>query len=195
MGIPWQWSVLSTSSQTYWIAVAILAGGGVVCLGGAVFFLAGRPTHRWFERRLRSRPAHSLCDGAARIWGLLCDHKMLVGKLVGAALLAQLLQCISFYLAGVSVGIDRPLLMWLTFLPVVFAANALPITIAGIGVREYLLILFLGVVAGVDSEHAFAASFIMFSMMLSISLLGGLLYIFYRPKSKLATVDEVSPSA
>ncbi|HMG06409.1 MAG TPA: lysylphosphatidylglycerol synthase transmembrane domain-containing protein [Chthoniobacterales bacterium] len=195
IGIPWQWSVLSTSSQTHWIAVAILAGGGVVCLGGAVFFLAGRPTHRWFERRLRSRPAHSLRDGAARIWGLLCDHKLLVGKLVGAALLAQVLQCISFYLAGVSVGIDRPLLMWLTFLPVVFAANALPITIAGIGVREYLLILFLGVVAGVDSEHAFAASFIMFSMMLSISLLGGLLYIFYRPKSKLATVDEVSPSA
>jgi uncharacterized membrane protein YbhN (UPF0104 family) len=195
VGIPWQWSVLSTSSQTYWIAVAILGGGGVVCLGGAVFFLAGRPTHRWFERRLRSRPAHSLRDGVARIWGLLCDNKMLVGKLVGAALIAQLLQCVSFYLAGVSVGIHRPLLMWLTFLPIVFAANALPITIAGIGVREYLLILFLGVIAGVDSEHAFAASFIMFSMMLSISLLGGLLYIFYRPKSKLTPSDEVSPPA
>lgn len=194
LGIPWQWSVLSTSSQTYWIAVAILVGGGVVCLGAAVFFLAGRPTHRWFEKRLRSRPAHSLRDGVTRIWGLLCDNKVLVAKLVGAALIAQLLQCVSFYLAGVSVGIDRPLLMWLTFLPIVFAANALPITIAGIGVREYLLILFLGVVAGVDSEHAFAASFIMFSMMLAISLLGGLLYIFYRPKSKLTTSDEVSPA-
>jgi uncharacterized membrane protein YbhN (UPF0104 family) len=91
------------------------------------------------------------------------------------------------------VGIDRPLLVWLTFLPIVFAANALPLTVAGIGVREYLLILFLGVIAGVDSEHALAASLVMFSMMLTICLLGGLLYIFYRPKRKLTTVlDKVS---
>ena len=195
MGIPWQWSVLANSKQTYWIAVVILAGGVGVCLGGAVFFLAGHPTHRWFEKRLRSRPAHSLRDEVTRIWGLLCDNKMSVGKVIGAALIAQLLQFVSFYLAGVSVGIHRSFLVWLTFLPVVFAANALPITIAGIGVREYLLILFLGVIAGVESEHAFAASFIMFSMMLAISLLGGLLYIFYRPKSKDATSDEISAPA
>jgi uncharacterized membrane protein YbhN (UPF0104 family) len=193
--VPWQWTLLSTSSQTYWIAVAILSAGAVVCLGGVVFFLAGYPTHRWFEKRLRSLPAHSLRDEAARIWGLLCDNKMVVGKLVGAALIAQLLQFVSFYLAGVSVGIHRSVLVWLSFLPIVFAANALPITIAGIGVREYLLILFLGVIAGVDSERAFAASFVMFSMMLTICLLGGLLYIFYRPKSKLATSDEISAPA
>ena len=194
IGIPWQWSVLAHSSQTYWIAVVILAGGVGVCLGGGVFFLAGHPTHRWFERRLRSRPAHSLRDEAARIWGLLCDNKILVGKVVCAALIAQLLQCMSFYLAGVSVGIHRPFLVWMSFLPIVFAANALPITIAGIGVREYLLILFLGAIAGVESERAFAASFIMFSMMLTISLLGGLLYIFYRPKRQPTTPDEVSAS-
>lgn len=194
IGIPWQWSVLANSNQTYWIAVVILAGGVGICLGGGVFFLAGHPTHRWFERRLRSRPAHSLRDEAARIWGLLCDNKILVGKVVCAALIAQLLQCMSFYLAGVSVGIDRPLLVWMSFLPIVFAANALPITIAGIGVREYLLILFLGALAGVESERALAASFIMFSMMLTVSLLGGLLYIFYRPKHQATTPDEVSAS-
>jgi uncharacterized membrane protein YbhN (UPF0104 family) len=192
LGIPWQWAVLSTSPQTYWIAVTILIGGGVLCLASAVFFLAGHPTHRWFERRLRLRPANSLRDEAARIWGLLCDNKMLVAKLVGAAVIAQLLQCVSWYLAGVSVGIERSLWIWLTFLPIVFAANALPITIAGIGVRDYLLILFLGVVASVDSEHALAASFVMFSMMLTISLLGGILYIFYRPKPRSTSSAEVA---
>ncbi len=30
LGIPWQWKMLSTSSQTYWIAVAIVAGGAAV---------------------------------------------------------------------------------------------------------------------------------------------------------------------
>jgi uncharacterized membrane protein YbhN (UPF0104 family) len=171
----------------------ILAGGIGVCLGGAIFFLAGHPTHRWFERRLRSRPAHTFRDEAARIWGLLCDNKILVGKVIAAALIAQFLQCVSFYFAGVSVGIDRPLLIWLSFLPIVFAANALPFTIAGIGVREYLLILFLGVIAGIENDRALAASFIMFAMMLTISLLGGVLYIFYRPQRKAEIPTEPVP--
>jgi glycosyltransferase 2 family protein len=191
LGLPWQWSVLANSNQTSWIAIVILASGIGVCLGGAIFFLAGHPTHRWFERRLRSHPAHTIRDEAARIWGLLCDNKIIVGKVIAAALIAQLLQCVSFYCAGVSVGIDRPLLVWLSFLPIVFAASALPLTIAGIGVREYLLILFLGVIAGIENDRALAASFIMFAMMLAISLLGGLLYIFYRPKPKPTALEGV----
>lgn len=188
--VPWQWSVLSTSTQTYWIAVAILAAAGTACFGGALFFIAGYPTHRWFVKRLRSRSGHTLHDEAARIWGLLCDNKLVVAKLVCAALVAQFIQCASFYLAGVSVGISQSLLIWLTFLPIVLAANVIPITIAGLGVREYLLVLFLGVIAGVDREHAFAASFVMLAMILTVGLLGGLLYIFYRPKQKVTPAGE-----
>jgi uncharacterized membrane protein YbhN (UPF0104 family) len=191
--IPWQWSLLSTSSQTYWLALVILSAGVVVWLGGAYFFLAGHPTYGWFEKRLRSLPAHSLRDEAARIWGLLCDDKISVAKVVSAALITQLVHCIIFYLAGLSVGIRSPLLIWPTFIPIVLAANALPITIAGIGVRDYLLVLFLGIIAGIDSERAVAASFVIFSMILTICLLGGLLYIFYRPKHQQITQDEVKP--
>jgi uncharacterized membrane protein YbhN (UPF0104 family) len=181
---------MSSSSQTRWLALGMLAAGAFACLGGAVFFLAGHPTHRWFEKRLRLRPAHSLRDEAARIWGVLCDNKLLVAKVIGAAVITQLIHCGIFYLAGLSVGIRTPLLIWPTFVPIVLASNALPITIAGIGVREYLLVLFLGVIAGVDSERAIATSFVIFAMILMMCLLGGLLYIFYRPKRKVVTVDE-----
>jgi hypothetical protein len=70
----------------------------------------------------------------------------------------------------------------------VLAANALPITIAGLGVREYLLVLFLGVTAQVESERALAASFVTFAMILAVCLLGGLLYVFYRPKTQIERV-------
>ena len=193
--VPWQWSLMSTSSQTRWIALGMLAAGALTCVGGAVFFLAGHPTHRWFEKRLRLKPAHSLRDEAARIWGLLCDNKLLVAKVIGAALITQLIHCGAFYLAGLSVGIHTPLLIWTTFVPIVLAANALPITIAGVGVREYLLVLFLGVIAGVNSERAIAASFVIFAMILVMCLLGAFLYIFYRPKRKETAVDEVTAPA
>jgi glycosyltransferase 2 family protein len=193
--VPWQWSLMSASSQTRWIALGMLAAGALTCVGGAVFFLAGHPTHRWFEKRLRLKPAHSLRDEAARIWGVLCDNKLLVAKVIGAALITQLIHCGAFYLAGLSVGIHTPLLIWTTFVPIVLAANALPITIAGVGVREYLLVLFLGVIAGVNSEQAIAASFVIFAMILMMCLLGAFLYIFYRPKRKETAVDEVTAPA
>ena len=193
--VPWQWSLMSASSQTRWIALGMLSAGAFACLGAAVFFLAGHPTHRWFEKRLSLRPANSLRDEAARIWGLLCDHKLLMFKIIGAALITQLIHCVVFYLASVSVGIRSPLLIWPTFVPIVLAANALPITIAGIGVREYLLVLFLGVIAGVDSEQAIATSFVIFAMILMMCLLGALLYIFYRPKRKVTAADELAAPA
>jgi glycosyltransferase 2 family protein len=193
--VPWQWSLMSASSQTRWIALGMLSAGAFTCLGGAIFFLAGHPTHRWFEKRLRLRPAHSLRDEAARIWGLLCNNKMLVAIVISAALITQLVHCVIFYLAGVSVGIESPFLPWLTFVPIVLAANALPITIAGIGIREYLLVLFLGVITHVDGAHAVATSFVILSLILLICLLGGLLYIFYRPKSKLESSAETGAPA
>lgn len=181
---PWQWSILSTSRQTYWLALIILSAGIAVCVFGAIFFLVGHPTHQWFEKRLRSLPAHSLRDEAARIWGLLCVNKKSLAQVIGAAVVTQLILCLLFYLAGLSVGIHAPLLSWLTFVPLVLAANVLPITIAGFGVREYLLVLFLGVIAKVESERALAASFVVFAMVLVVCLLGGLIYVVYRPKPR-----------
>ena len=93
-------------------------------------------------------------------------------------------------LAGAAVGIELPLVTWLSFVPIVLAASALPISVAGIGVREYLLVLFLGVIGGVESERALAASFVAFSIILTVCVLGGLLYIFYRPKQKLTAPAE-----
>src|SRR5207302_4876142 len=123
--IPWQWSVLATSSQTYWLALALIIAGGVICLCGVLFFIAGHPTHQWFEKRLRSLPAHSWRDEIARIWGLLCVNKRPLVQVIGAAVATQLLLCLVFYLAGVSVGINAPLLSWLTFVPIILASNAL----------------------------------------------------------------------
>jgi hypothetical protein len=189
---PWQWPIMATSAQTRWIAIAILSAGAMVSLAGLAFFAAGHPTHRWFEKRLRSGPAQTARDEIARIWGLLCDNKLSVAKVLGAAAMTQAINCVLFYFAGVSIGIDRPLLLWLTFVPIVLAASALPISIAGIGVREYLLVLFLAVVAGVDGEQALAASLVVFAIILAICLLGGVLYIFYKPKP--AAVDVWEPA-
>jgi uncharacterized protein (TIRG00374 family) len=182
--MPWNWNILASSRETYWLALAIVVAGAGVFLFGTIFFIAGHPTHKWFEKRLRALPAHNLRDELARIWGLLCARKSALAQVIGAAVATQLILCVLFFLAGLSVGIHVSFFTWLSFVPVVLASNALPITVAGLGVREYLLVLFLAVIAHVDGESALAASFVSFAMILVVCLLGGLLYIFYRPQGK-----------
>jgi uncharacterized protein (TIRG00374 family) len=182
--MPWNWKILASSRETYWLALAIVVTGAGVFLFGIIFFIAGHPTHKWFEKRLRSLPAHNLRDEMARIWGLLCARKIALAQVIAAAIATQLILCVLFFLAGLAVGIHVSFLTWLSFVPVVLASNALPITVAGLGVREYLLVLFLAVIAQVEGESALAASFVSFAMILVVCLLGGLLYIFYRPQPK-----------
>jgi uncharacterized membrane protein YbhN (UPF0104 family) len=184
--VPWQWNVLATSPQTHWLALTISVAGITTCIIALTFFMAGHPTHRWFEKRLRRLPAHSLRDEAARVWGLLCANKVYLAQVSATAVITQLLFCVLFYLAGLSVGIQLSLPFWLSFSPIVLVATALPISFSGLGVREYLFVLFLGTIGHVESERALAASFVVFSIILIVSLLGGVLYIFYRPKAKIA---------
>jgi uncharacterized membrane protein YbhN (UPF0104 family) len=170
------------------MAVGIVTFGGITVVAGMFFFLVGHPTRLWFQHQLRSFPARGLRDEVARIWGLLCDSKPAVARVITAAIGTQILVCTMFYLAGMAVGLHIPILAWMGIVPIILAASAVPITIAGIGVREYLLVLFLGVLANVDQEKALAASLIVFAMILSVSLLGVIVYIFYRPKKGLVII-------
>lgn len=193
--IPWQWHLLSMSRQTYWMALAILGAGGLISVFGAIFFLMRQPLHLWIERCLHLLPATNVRDEIIKTWKLLCVNKRAIAQVICAAFTTQVLICLLFYLGGAAVGIHASFLIWLSFIPIVLAANAIPLTVAGIGVREYLLVLFLGVLAGVDSERALAASLVAFSMILTVCLLGGLLYIFYRPRAKADNSTDVHETA
>jgi uncharacterized protein (TIRG00374 family) len=71
---------------------------------------------------------------------------------------------------------------------------ALPVSVAGLGVRETLFIMFLGLL-GIDKDHAFAFSITCFAMNLLWSLAGGPFYFLYRHETHTPppNVAEVEP--
>jgi uncharacterized protein (TIRG00374 family) len=185
--IPWQWHLLSASPEAHRIAVGIVTAAVAVCAGGAVYFaMDGRQMQATVGWGLGLLPEGAIKNKLTRISGLLAVGRRAVAQVVLAAIGTQLLLCVLFYLGGRAVGIETPLMAWASFVPIVLAANAVPITIAGLGVREYLLVLFLGVVGQVEGERALAASLVIFSMILTVCLLGGVTYIFYRPQRDAA---------
>jgi hypothetical protein len=187
--IPWQWDLMSTSRQTYWLALGMVAAGALVCGGGLVFFLLRRAqlaaVRDWV---LGFVPEGKVRRQFRRMGELLVLNRRAVGRVILAAIGTQLILCLVYWLAGHAVGMKASLSLWMSFTPIVLAANAVPITIAGLGVREYLLVLFLGVVGHIDGALALAASLVVFGVTLAACLFGGVVYIFYRPAEDAAVV-------
>jgi hypothetical protein len=189
--IPWQWQLLAVSQKTWWLGMAIASAGGAAFVAALLYFAVdGAVMQRLAEKGLRLLPASGIREELFRISSRIFNSKLAIAKVLGIAVGTQFILCALYWLAGRSVGIHAPMAIWLNIAPLLLAANAVPVTVAGIGVREYLLILFLGRLAHVESEQALAASFIAFSMMLANSVLGGIVYIFYRTRNEAGTTHQ-----
>jgi len=189
--IPSKWALMNTSRQSSLLAWGMVAAGALVCGGGIVFFALPRKCIARIRDRLPGiLPAGKVRRQFHRIGELLVLNRPAIASVIAAAVVTQLILCLVCWLAGIAVGIDAPLSLWMSFVPIVLAANAVPITIAGLGVREYLLVLFLGVVGHIADEKALAASLVVFAMTLTACLFGGLVYIFYRPKADAVRIPD-----
>jgi hypothetical protein len=87
-----------------------------------------------------------------------------------------------------------PFLATCAIIAIVNMLIALPVSVAGLGVRETLYIMFFALL-GVDKEHAFAFSITCFAMTLFWSLAGGPFYFLYRHETHTPPPDvaEVEP--
>ncbi len=181
--IPANWGLLSSNQETRVLALGMLAGAiGVFC--GSLFSCLFRT-----EQIMRgvSRITSFIKNGERRnqIVGLaatISGNRWTLALVLCAAVLVQLILCLVFYFAGQAVSIPLPFSAWVGFVPIILAANAVPITIAGIGVRDYLLVLFLGIMGSVSQTQAAAASLIVFGVGLLVNFSGGIVYLLYRPK-------------
>lgn len=185
--IPWHYNLLAANPQTALLAGGLVAGGGAVAAGLAVFFLLPRSwLHHASGLVMRLVPVGRWRTLIGRFVAAYVDHRRTIALVLAAAFAVQVVLCAVFWVAGLAVGVAVGPAVWFGFVPVVLAANALPITIAGLGIREYLVVLFLGVLGEVPPELALAASLAVFFMMLATNMLGGLVFLAYRTQSAKA---------
>jgi uncharacterized membrane protein YbhN (UPF0104 family) len=179
--IPLNWTLLSAQSSTKAVAVGVLAVGSAVLVGCAFLFgLSGSQLERavGFVRR-RFPASHVVKEWAVAADIFARNRTALLGVAV-AALCTQILICATYWTVGAAVGIDAPLLVWTRFVPVIVLAGVLPITFAGIGVRDYLLFLYLGSHEDGGGDRLAALSLLLLGYTLFSALLGGAAYLFYK---------------
>jgi uncharacterized protein (TIRG00374 family) len=156
----------------------LFAIGGVVASVGATFapYFLKRPVIRDFFKKLplasRATTVFAAYERAARAFGRNL-----------AALLVSIPSNVCIVLMGYCIlramDLHPNLLAFCSILTMVNLLIALPISIAGIGVREKLFTTFLALV-GIDADVAVTFSLTFFVLNVAWSLLGGAFYHLYR---------------
>ena len=145
----------------------------------AIAAIAGAPLLLRLFRRLPFEPIRRKLEVVATEVGQMWRAKGLMGRLFGISVVGHLLMSAAIWLIAQSLGIDLRILDSLAVLPAVMLASALPISIAGWGVREGGMVVGLGLLA-VGASDAALVSIVFGLLLLGIGLLGGVVWLVTR---------------
>lgn len=100
------------------------------------------------------------------------------------SIIIQLSGIISVYILSIGMSFEVPILPLLIFMPMIIVISLIPISISGIGVREFAFAFFLGSI-GVPSDISVALSLSWFFSVVVASLWGFLEYLRFNAELKL----------
>lgn len=115
---------------------------------------------------------HGLYEAVQRYW----RHRRALLLAVGLSLILQSLGIIIFYVISRSLNFLVPLRYFFLFVPLITLVSMLPISVAGLGVREASSVYFFAKV-GLDSASAMSLSLLWFAVTALSSSLGGIVFL------------------
>ena len=171
-----RWHDLITYAPAGVLTVAII-------LGGSLGFIAAA----WVVDRLNLTsklphwlPMHAKIAEAASAFSQYAKAGGSVARAFVVSVPAHLLLFSTFYFAAKAFSAGLSLLSIYCVMPIVSTVTALPISLAGAGVREGLFVQLLGSLFTTPKEIAMSISISGFLMVVFWSLIGGVVYLLYR---------------
>src|SRR5262249_39101706 len=106
----------------------------------------------------------------------------------GASTVAHLATFTTFLFSAYALGVRVPLVDFFAIMPIERTISALPISFAGIGLREKILHIILHGLCGVPEAKAILIGSLSFVIILVCSVPGALVYLFYKPSGAVERV-------
>jgi hypothetical protein len=151
----------------------------ILLIAAAVLFLK-RGFLPGFKKKLGSIKRFGLGERIRQFYQALQLYRQRIPHLAWAVFLSILVQgflVVINYFAGVSLGLSIPLFSHLVFVPLISIIAMIPISINGIGVREWGYVFLFGT-AGLSSGEALSLSLLFFAIGIAGSLMGGIAFLF-----------------
>src|SRR5213080_3921438 len=162
----------------------ILLGGSVITLI-STFVISG---FNLFHSLPEKFPGRDKLIEISAAYHLYAHHWRATLVAFGASLVAHLATFSTFLCAAYALGAPVPVVNFFAVMPVERTISALPISFAGIGLREKVLQIMLSGLCGVPEAKAILIGSLSFLIILVCCLPGALVYLFYRPSGVVERV-------
>lgn len=177
-----RFDLLSQTAETrrlLWILLFLL--GTSIALLLASFIISGFNLLHWLPHKF---PGREKMIEIAAAYHLYARHWL--GTLVafGASLVAHLATFTTFLCAAYALRADVEVTNFFAVMPIERTISALPISFAGVGLREKILQILLHQLCGVPEGVAVLIGSLSFLIILICSLPGGIVYFFYKPSGE-----------
>lgn len=189
-----QWPELMRSpvAKASVLTIGLILGASVAVVIAGAIVAALRLEHRLPERLPLRRAIIDLAAATHR-------YAKAPGTLAAAFLISipsHLLLFASFYFAARALTNSLTLANIFSVMPIVNVITSLPISLGGVGAREQLFQSLLGSLHGTPAAQAVLIGLCGYLLMVAWSLIGGLVYLFYRPSDGgVASISEMTEAA
>lgn len=112
------------------------------------------------------------------VLNIYANHKTLIAKTIILSAVVQFIGFFSIFLLSRSLLVFVPFGKILLVMPVIFILCMLPVTMNGLGLREWGFVFFFS--ASIGNVAALSLSLLYLAMFLLTSLIGGIIYLFWR---------------
>ncbi len=189
----WQWLTSVPGTSRYvWITVLILASS----LGGLhMSYMITK--YGWLHRLPARMPGRDKLAELSLAYNLYASAWRPTLGAFAISIAAHFGYFATFYFAGLaynSPGTRVPTFAEIcAIMPIINTLAAMPISLGGLGIREGLFQIFFGQLCGVSDAVAVITSTTGYLLTLGWGLVGGVIYLFYRP-SEHARLREMRAS-
>jgi uncharacterized membrane protein YbhN (UPF0104 family) len=166
-----------------WILLFLL-GSSITGLLGS-FIISGFNLFHWLPHKFPGR--EKLIEISAA-YHLYARHWFASLLAFGASIVAHLATFTTFLCVAYAFRAGVPLIDFFAVLPIERTITALPISFAGVGLREQILQVMLHNLCGVPVAVAKLIGTMSFLIILVCSAPGGLVYLFYKPSGEVRHV-------
>lgn len=164
-----------------WVPLSVFG----IAAAGAAGVLALTAIIRW------GRLNETRKQQVALMWEIIRHPGSLVAT-TGLSLVVQLCSATMVWLVGEGLNAGIPFSYYAVFVPMVSLLTLLPLSVNGMGVREWGCAFFLAPL-GISETIAFTVAFLWFAVQVAVSLAGGLVYLFAAQALGPKTGPKVGP--
>ncbi len=165
------------------VGLIIWATSLLFLLGNIVVFAPSlHQTLTRFLHAVRLPKVAVKADAISNAFQVMGRHRGVLIVSLAVSLVNQLLAISVTWVLAEGLRLDVPLRYFLLFVPVITLISMIPISLNGMGLREYAFMTLLGAI-GIAPESCIALGLLSSAFIIVSSLPGGVVYIFFRNRS------------